>query len=468
MVRFLPRLPARALVARARLLLFALAAQAIAPCVQADDLSGTWSASALQTSWAIGDWGKGCGPRPSGGGEKGGTVTLTSRGSTGFTLSGLGRNYSSGQCWEQMPGLSPRGKTLSSATIQTTCKMPQGDPRQATVVTSWYPRGDKIYFDETGQYQFVVSGSNCTASARRTRVLTRKINEPAESSSPTTSRKTTSAAEPKNAPASASSASKSAPTSQLPPQPKKSTHCSRPGKPTHLEATPRTKLMRPGENFRFEVQARDAAGCRVPVQAKWSTKSSQGIKLSPNGTLKVEPTANGATVQLRATALGHTVEVSARIVTAEEFEKLIEGDEFGATGSSVEGASVEVATDHVELEELLPASDSSKRLLLAAIALLAVGLGAIALYLINRRSALLAKARRQARRGNSNESVSKARPRQTVPASPLVEPTPPAPAGATQSGANEVETRLCPVCGRRYSDTTQFCVDDGARLMRSN
>jgi hypothetical protein len=62
--------------------------------------------------------------------------------------------------WERMPDLTARSHSAGSSTIRTTCKMPAGDPRQATVTTTWYPRGDEIYFDETGQYQFIVSGSN--------------------------------------------------------------------------------------------------------------------------------------------------------------------------------------------------------------------------------------------------------------------------------------------------------------------
>src|SRR5690606_15558845 len=210
----------------------------------AADLSGTWTASSLRVSWSIGDWGKACGPRPSGGGESGGTVTLTPQGS-GFKLSGLGRTYSSNQCWERMPGLSSTGHSAGSATIQTTCKMPPGDPRQATVITSWYPRGDELYFDETGQYQFVLSGSNCTASVRRTRVLTRVIEKPAKVISP--EEKPTKVEEAKTT--ATTTTTVDVPRTTPPPPPAKATECRNAGKAVSLEVTPKTKLMRVGESF---------------------------------------------------------------------------------------------------------------------------------------------------------------------------------------------------------------------------
>ena len=54
--------------------------------------AGLWTASPLRSDWNIGDWGTACGPRPSGGNEAGGTVTIAIQGNE-LTLNGLGRSF---------------------------------------------------------------------------------------------------------------------------------------------------------------------------------------------------------------------------------------------------------------------------------------------------------------------------------------------------------------------------------------
>src|SRR5262245_2247728 len=68
-------------------------------------LSGAWTASAVSESWAIGDWGEACGPKPRGQGGGGGAVQVKEMGGE-LSISGAGRGWSTGECWEQMPGLS--------------------------------------------------------------------------------------------------------------------------------------------------------------------------------------------------------------------------------------------------------------------------------------------------------------------------------------------------------------------------
>src|SRR5690606_27441428 len=125
---------------------------------------------------------------------------------------------------------------------------------------------------ETGQYQFVVSGSNCTASVRRTRILTRVILAVPAEVVETTPNPSSNQVDPLPA------ASK--PDATLPPLPERASHCKTPGPATQVEVAPRSKLMRQGEPFTFQVNARDAAGCRVPIHGKWKLLSGKGAKLS--------------------------------------------------------------------------------------------------------------------------------------------------------------------------------------------
>lgn len=417
----------------------------------AADLNGTWNASSLRVSWSIGDWGAACGPRPSGGGESGGAVTLTQTGSD-FKLSGLGRSYSSTQCWEQMPGLSPRSHSAGSSAIQTTCKMPAGDPRQATVITTWSPRGDKLYFDETGQYQFVLKGSNCTASVRRTRVLSRVV-EKAVSEPVATDKTTEKLAAPTSTATSA--AKKESPPTAPPPPPARTAQCASAGRAVSLEISPKTKLMRPGESFEFQVIARDNNGCRAAVQTKWELLSTSTGTLSQTGTLTVPAEAGTGTLTLRASVEDKSVTVTARIVTDEEFEALIAGGEYGVMGESLDAASVTLSTTHVEFDaETTNEGDSSQRLLLLVLGGLLTLLSGAA-YLLSRKSA--------ARKGKKTHTEA---PREAIP-----EQAPPLPPEVPVDAAPfEVKkpVRLCPVCGKRYEDDTMFCGEDGARLVRAN
>lgn len=437
---------------------------AISLPAQGSDLSGTWSASSLRVSWAIGDWGDACGPRPSGGGEKGGQVTLTSDGG-GFRLNGLGRSYSTTQCWEQMPGLATRNRSTGASTISATCSMPAGDPRQAKVITSWYPRGDEIYFDETGQYQFVVSGSNCTASVRRTRILTRVI--------PATPTK------PEEKAAVDASSDKPLPTENpsaaLPPAPERSSQCKTPGRATQVEVAPRTKLMRQGENFTFQVNARDSAGCRVPIPARWKLISGQGALLSDAGELRVEKNAPPGDLKLEFQVDDQRLSVTARVVTEREYETLLAGGNFGALGESQEAAATDLTSSHVELDSPKSVEEQQvSRWWLALIGGLLVLFAGAALALMRRsakrntRKSKKVAVKEVLRHPPVDSAVAEAPIQPLRNDSPIVSPEPAPLAPPVLPEKVAAPSRLCPVCGKRYDDGTAFCGEDGARLMRAN
>src|SRR5262245_28743470 len=138
----------------------------------ADDapLSGQWSATAMTATWKIGDWGPACGPEPSGTGAPAGTASVVEQGSE-LVIIGPGRTCSTKECWEQYPGLRLTSHSAGVKNWRNTCRTAPGDPRQAQLVTTVTASSTQIAFDETGQYQFVIKGQNCTASVRRTRFL---------------------------------------------------------------------------------------------------------------------------------------------------------------------------------------------------------------------------------------------------------------------------------------------------------
>jgi hypothetical protein len=235
-----------------RLTLLSLVGVFSAPLARADgpiSFAGAWSASPLTTSWSIGDWGDACGPKPTGTLERGGTVTIQQV-SGDLVVSGLGRSYDTSSCWEPLPGLLRTSHSAGARTWRTTCKSPAGDPRQSSLVTSITAIDDNtLAFDETGQYQFVIKGQNCTASARRSRAFRRVIaGAPAPTSVPTAAE-----APPLPLPA---------PSATPPEESSKSVNavCRSPGPPARIEVRPSHKLMRPGESFAFGVQVADARG----------------------------------------------------------------------------------------------------------------------------------------------------------------------------------------------------------------
>lgn len=437
----------------------------IAPSAQSDSLDGTWTASPLRVSWSVGDWGKGCGPRPSGGGEAGGTVTLTAKGA-GFTLNGLGRQYSSEQCWEQMPGLTTRSRSAGQSAIQTTCSMPPGDPRRATVITTWYPRGETISFDETGQYQFAVSGSNCTASVRRTRSLSR-VKATATTSSKTNTKTSTKSTSSSTQPETGAGIERSSQASTQPgtiksappPPPEQAEQCRSPGPPVRLEVTPRSKLMRSGESFQFSAIARDKDGCRAPVVTTWKLISGEGAKISADGILVVPEGAHAATLRIEATVGQQSVSVLAQVVSDQQFEELLAAGSYGVLGESLDVAEVTLASKYVELDQVEHLKKSQKSSLLWLLGTL-IGLAGGVTYMLLRRRHAHKEAAPASQRSSSTSTFAD----RVAAETPLVvEPEVRAPTADPPQ-----LKRLCPVCGTRYEADSQFCAEDGARLMRVN
>ncbi len=376
-------------------------------------LAGQWSASPLSVAWQIGDWGKACGPQPSGGGAAGGPVTIAQSGSE-LTFSGAGRAFSTVECWEQHPGLSRISHSAAPRSYQNVCKTSAGDPRQAKLVTTLSATDTRINFDETGQYQFVIEGQNCTASVRRTRVysLVRRDGE--------------------SAPETKASATPATPAAK--PASRPAGECQGTGLPERLEVRPSRKLMRPGESFTFRTAVVDAKGCALPVTPSWTVlHGANTISVTAPGSVAVNPAAPESEVTLEVTLGDRSVRVVVEIASKERYDALLESRGFDQSGESREAAVLRVASESMGAREVVAHDESPSRTrwFVALAGALALVLGLTGFVLV-----------RRGKRADPYLQDSPSRPR------------------AVSSGA-----KVCPTCREEFPAEAEFCPSDGNRLV---
>lgn len=383
---------------------------------QAPTLAGRWAASPMRVDWNIGDWGKTCGPRPSGGGSAGGTVTVSVSGAE-LRMSGAGRTYSTTECWEHYPGLARISHSSGARSWRNVCKTSAGDPRQATVITTITATDERIHFDETGQYQFVLEGQNCTASARRTRVLTLVQREG------------------EVAPAPAASAQPSA----KPVKPAQAARCATKGLPERLEVRPSRKLIRAGESFEFRAAVVDRAGCPLGIVPVWRVVSGgEAVELTGPGRIRVREGAQEAEARLQASVGDRSVGVLVEVVSRERYDAVLRQGTFNAEGESAEAAVARIATRSIGTRSSVAQEQArgQKYLFVAVIGTLALLFGMAGLLFMQR-------SRRQ-------HAVALATP-------PTKAEPAPTPSRATG--------KICPTCREEFPPNAEFCAFDGNRLL---
>ncbi|HYQ27181.1 MAG TPA: hypothetical protein VER04_08175 [Polyangiaceae bacterium] len=394
-------------------------------------LAGRWSATPMRSDWIIGEWGKPCGPTPSGGGAPGGSVTITSSGSE-LQLSGGGRDYSTSECWEQFPGLSRISHSNGLRGWRSTCKTKAGDPRQATIVTTISASDNQISFDETGQYQFVITGQNCTASVRRTRSLSLVQREgeraPVASAAPSSLLGSPSAA------AASPAASATVPAAKV---------CAVPGPPERLEVRPARKLLRPGDSFEFHASVLDNARCAVPLSPLWKIVGEHAsLELTGPGKVKVPESAAESTVELLVSLAGHSARVTVEIASKDRYDALLARKGLNAEGESSDVAVARIATSALGGGSVVTRDDSQRRRI---IFVGVVGGSALVLGLLG--FALVQHSRRKP-----------LEPEQKTPR------TRPAPA-ITPNHLPPPLAKVCPTCREEYPPEASFCPNDGNRLV---
>ncbi len=394
----------------------------LASASRADDrptLAGTWSASPLVERWVIGAWGDPCGPKPAPSGAPGGAVSIREEGSE-LVTSGAGRPFRTSECWESLPGGVRSAHGASKRAWHTECSSAPGDARQARIVTNLSATDTTITLDETGQYQFVIDGQNCTASARRSRsyiLLHREgeaIPEPAA----------TETAAPAPVPAPQATAGR----------------CASPGEPAKLSLWPPRKLLRPGERFTFGATVADAAGCALDARPTWSlaTPGARAV-VQGGGTVVVGSDATDGAFEVAATLGARTERVRVEIASPSRYLALLEAESRASDGGAAGAAvSPEGASDGVPAQmgaAAAVARDDARGRRTAFV----VTVGGSTLALL---AASLWLARR-ARRKATDLAV--------------VTPPPPAPRG-----------KICPTCGERFAPEASFCGRDGTTLVLVN
>jgi hypothetical protein len=408
--------------------LIALALCALTGSARADSptLAGRWSATPLRSTWNIGEWGSACGPAPSGGGAAGGTVVVTSAANE-LHMSGAGRDYSTTECWEQFPGLARVSHSGGLRGWRNTCKTKAGDPRQATIVTTISATDSQIAFDETGQYQFIISGQNCTASVRRSRSLTLVQRE----------------GDPDPLPLAAKPAAPATVAAAAPPTPAAKV-CKASGPPDRLEVRPAQKLMRQGERFEFHASVLDAAGCPLALSPVWKVLGDHpALDLTGPGKVHVPDDAADATFELEASLAGHSARVVVEIASQQQYATLLAQKGLNAEGESKDVAAARVATTAIGGSSVVTADDSQRR---RVVFVGVVGGAALLLGLLG--FALVQHSRRKVVAPQAHA------PR--VRLAPALTPSALAPLA-----------KICPTCREEYPPEAGFCPNDGNRLVAS-
>jgi RNA polymerase subunit RPABC4/transcription elongation factor Spt4 len=344
-------------------------------------------------------------------------VTIVQNGNE-LGFSGAGRSYTTAECWEQYPGMQRISHSAAARNFQNVCKTGAGDPRQAKVVTTITATDNRIHFDETGQYQFVIQGQNCTASVRRTRsyTLVKRLGE--EDAPPTPSA-----------------------TAAAPPRPatgRPTRDCENPGLPERLEVRPSHKLMRPGESFEFRTAVLDANGCALPVTPTWRVIAGASLlSVAAPGKVTANPGAGESKATLEVTLGDRSVRVDVEIASKERYDALLQAQGLSDSGESKEAAVLRVASESIGAREVVARDEAptQSRWVVGVAGASAVLLGLLGLWLV-----------RRARAGVDLTSPAE------VPSAPR--------AAALVEGA-----KACPTCREEFPAEAEFCPNDGNRLV---
>jgi hypothetical protein len=420
-------------------------------------LSGRWQAEALTARWVIGEWGEACGPRPSGGGDPGGVVTIE-QGPDELKISGAGRSYSTAECWEMHPALVRASHTGGQRAWTSVCTSAKNDARQELLRTTITATDEVISLQETGQYHFVVGGQTCSASSGRWRTyrLLQRAGDPDPEAAP--------AAPPKlkpdelfdpgpvRVPVAKPEPAEAAAEPALPPaaRPRKPDPCASPGPPSQIELRPAIKLLRAGEQFAFRAKVLDARGCRSPVAVSWKLDAEPGIGTLDQGKLTISEQAPEAEIGVVATAAQQSVRATVQVVSSERYGALLEAGGFNADGAMDAAAVAIISSSSIGTQggQSEGTSEGRKWAFVGVVGLAAVLLGVVGAVVLS----LANRGRR--RRADS------ARPPAAVAAAPVApEPARPKPAPPAS---------VCPVCGAFYSGQESTCAKDGAALLPVN
>lgn len=442
-------------------------------------LNGSWSASGLAERWNIGDWGEACGPKPAPQGASGGAVQISERGSE-LSIVGAGRAWSTAECWEQMPGLSRTSHSASGGGRfwRTRCSSAPNDPRQATVTTTVQATDTTISMTETGQYQFVIQDTNCTASVARARtfsLIRREGEVPLASSASASVAPSATAAPPQ-------STAVRAP--QPEPRPGRCTDGG--GEPARLEVRPGRKLMRPGERFVFRATVLDANGCPVASPPTWTIASgvlSASASVDPSGAVSIADGAPEGRLDAIVSIRGKGVTIPIEVASAEHYAALLATSGLDDAGEADAPAVAILAAGTIGgrtavAEDL---AKGRKQTFVAIVGGLAVLFGLVGFSLLRRGRTdrrktiailddLDAEPRRDSLPEPDDASDGTPPPEGLAPSRPELAGgrREAAPAALDPAQAAQLRGKICPTCGQRFPSEAAFCGKDGTVLVLIN
>jgi hypothetical protein len=426
-------------------------------------LSGRWQAGPLTARWVIGEWGDACGPRPSGGGDAGGSVAIE-QAADELKISGAGKSYSTADCWEMHPALVRASHTGGQRAWSSVCTSAKNDARQELLRTTITATDDVISLQETGQYHFVVGGQTCSASSGRWRTyrLLQRAGDPdpeAPAAPPSPGKlRPDELFEPDLVIPPAPKPEAPAPTAATPAlpapeRPKRPDPCASPGPPSQIELRPAIKLLRAGEEFTFHAKVLDGRGCRSPVAVSWKLDAEPGIGKLEQGKLTIAEQAPEAEIGVVATAAQQSVRAAVQVVSGERYAQLLEAGGFNADGAMDAAAVAIISSSSIGTQgaQSEGTPEGRKWAFVAVVGLAAVllgVLGAVVLTLANR------GRRRRAESLRPAATVAAAAPAAPPPEPPRAKPAPP--------------SSVCPVCGTFYTGSETACAKDGAALLPVN
>lgn len=414
-------------------------------------LAGNWQAEPMTVRWVIGEWGEACGPRPSGGGDSGGPVTIEERGNE-LQIAGSAGTYSTDRCWDMDPVLVRQNHSGGRRAWKTTCRTPPNDARQQILQTSITATDELITFQESGQYQFAIQAQKCSASSGRWRTYRRLPAGAAPATPPAVQE----VPRPESRPAA-------------------SNPCARPGAPARIEVRPARKLMRAGETFQFRATVLDGRGCPLRTPVSWRLTPPSGAVELQEGRLVVPPGAGDARLEVVATVANQAVTANVDVVSNERYQALLATGEFNSEGASGDAKTATITSGSLGAGELgEPEPEGRKWTFVGLVGAIAIALAAVGTWLLRRAN----RSRKQVRKktpvasdpgtvmfaeGEGNEPGPAAPARaDATRLEPMSQGQPPVPAPVKA-------VTVCPVCGTLYETRDlDACPKDGARLLPVN
>jgi hypothetical protein len=424
-------------------------------------VDGTWRQGPLKEEYTVQKWLSECGPvpvsGPSGGGE---TISVHQEGDE-LAFVGGGRVFRTNQCYDQMPTLARETHTRdpSGKTWRTRCTTPPSDPR-AAVINTLVSVGSETHIDivETGRYEISLNDGRCTADIKRTRSLDLAAREGPIASAPSP---TPALAPPRVRPISADV-------------------CAFPGDPARLEVRPSRKLIRTGDQFAFRAVVVDADGCATRTPTTWtfadSASADKGMSVDSNGKVTIAPDAAEGTYELVVSAAGKSARVSAIVTSPSRYDDLLAASGLNDAGENEVAAVAAIAGESIGGADV-KGEDGSKRrrtIFLAIVAVVALGLGVVAIIGARRtRRAAALEREAQERHAERVREADERRREKLARHAAAQRAHETSIAEAAKLAGEAVDPTagaktICPACRREYEAGSLYCPQDSNRLVPFN